>query len=187
MKTRHYLGLLAMLLVGLTMSQQSPFQQRVQQAIQNGGSKFAETMKQDPDQALCSQYRDKLPPEQVGGFLERQRALIKYPADGKLMGDWKQGEALFTNPRKGNCYACHTGDPKEAGAGRMGPGLVNYGQRGTSEAVVKYTYDKIYNAWATMPCSLMYRAGHHGILTPEETAHVTAFLLDRASPVNAQR
>lgn len=187
MKKRYTLGLFVVLLAGLTLSQPSPFQQRLQQAIQSGGSKFAETMKQDPDQALCSQYRDKLPPELVGAFLERQRALIKYPADGKLMGDWKQGEALFTNPRKGNCYACHTGDPKEAGAGRMGPGLVNYGQRGTSEAVVKYTYDKIYNAWATMPCSLMYRAGHHGILTPEETAHVTAFLLDRASPVNAKR
>lgn len=85
---------------------------------------------------MARQYRDKLPPEQVGAFIERQRALIKYPADGKLMGDWKKGEELFTNPRKGNCYACHTGDPREAGAGRMGPGLVGYGQRGTSEAVV---------------------------------------------------
>ncbi|WP_299431032.1 sulfur oxidation c-type cytochrome SoxX [uncultured Meiothermus sp.] len=187
MKKRYFGWLLAVLLAGLTLSQQGPFQQRVNQAIQSGGSRFAEAMKQDPDQALCSIHRDRLPPELAGAFLERQRALIKYPANGKLMGDWKQGEALFTDPRKGNCYACHTGDPKEAGAGLLGPGLVGYGQRGISEPVVKYTYDKIYNAWATMPCSLMYRAGVHGILTPEESAHVTAFLLEPASPVNARR
>lgn len=173
------------MLLGVALSQQSPFQQRVNQAIQSGGPEFQRSMQQDPDQALCSQYRDRLPAELVPAFLERQRKLIKYPADGKLMGDWKKGEELFTNPRKGNCYACHTGDPREAGAGNMGPGLVGYGARGTSEAVVKYTYDKIYNAWASMPCSLMYRAGYHGILSPEDTAHIVAFLLDPASPVNA--
>jgi sulfur-oxidizing protein SoxX len=182
-----YGWLLAVLWLGFTLSQGSPFDQRLNEAIQNGGSKFAEDLKQDPDQRLCSLNRDKLPAEQVGPFIERQRATIKYPQGGKLMGDWKQGERLFIEVRKGNCYACHTGDPKEAGAGRMGPGLVAYGQRGTSEGVVKYTYEKIFNAWAYQPCSLMYRGGYHGIVTPEETAHIVAFLLDPASPVNAKR
>ena len=185
MKAKRYWWLV--LLAGFTLSQGSPFDQHVKDAIQNGGSSFANDMNQDPDQRLCSLSRDKLPPEQVGPFIERQKATLKYPADGKLLGDWRQGEALFTNPRKGNCYACHTGDPKESGAGRMGPGLVAFGQRGTSQTVVKYTYEKIFNAWAFQPCSLMYRGGYHGIVTPEETAHIVAFLLDLASPVNAKR
>lgn len=187
MSVKSHLWLLGVVLAGFTLSQENPFQQRLNQAIQSGGSPYAEDLRQDADQALCSQYRDKLPPDLVGPFTQRQKALIRYPQSGKLLGDWKQGEAVFTQPRKGNCYACHTGDPKEKGAGRMGPGLVGYGQRGTGEVVVKYTYQKIYNAWAFQPCSLMYRAGYHGILSPEEAADVVAFLLDPASPVNAKR
>ncbi|RIH89408.1 sulfur oxidation c-type cytochrome SoxX [Calidithermus roseus] len=185
MEIRRHLWWIAVLWAGFTLSQEGPFLQRLNEAIQDGGSAYARDLQQDADQALCSRYRDRLPPEAVEPFLQRQRSLIRYPAGGRLLGDWKQGEALFTNPRKGNCYACHTGDPKEKGAGRMGPGLVAYGQRGTSEAVVRFTYEKVYNAWAFQPCSLMYRAGVHGILSPEETAHIVAFLLDPASPVNA--
>ncbi len=86
------------------------------------------------------------------------------------MGDWKNGEKVFTDPKRGNCYACHAGVPGEVAHGTMGPSLTGYGQRGQSEAVVRYTYEKIYNAWAFVPCSLMYRGGVHGLFTPEETA-----------------
>ncbi|GAA6758083.1 sulfur oxidation c-type cytochrome SoxX [Thermus oshimai] len=176
---------IGLLLLGLGFSQLSPFKARLQAAIQSGGPEFAQVMLgQDKAQALCTQYRDKLPPELILAFLEEQKALIKYPQNGKLMGDWKNGEKVFTDPRRGNCYACHQGVADEVAHGTMGPSLLNYGARGQSEAVVRYTYEKIYNAWAFVPCSLMYRGGVHGLFTPEETADLVAFLLDPESPIN---
>jgi sulfur-oxidizing protein SoxX len=69
--------------------------------------------------------------------------------------------------------------------GNLGPSLTGYGQqRGNSEPVVKYTYEKIYNAWMYFPCSNMPRLGHNGFLTPEQIAHVVAYLVDPQSPVN---
>lgn len=173
------------LVLGLGLSQVGPFKARLEAAIRGGGPGFAQVMlSQDKGQALCTQYRNKLPPDLLPQFLEEQKALIKYPASGKLMGDWKNGEKVFTDPKRGNCYACHAGDPKEVAHGTMGPSLTGYGERGTSEAVVRYTYEKIYNAWAFVPCSLMYRGGVHGLFTPEETADLVAFLLDPNSPIN---
>ena len=70
-------------------------------------------------------------------------------------------------------------------SGNLGPELVGYGaKRGNSEAVVKYTYEKIYNAWLYYPCSNMPRLGANGYLTPEQIAHVVAYLVDPQSPVN---
>ncbi|MFN4231475.1 sulfur oxidation c-type cytochrome SoxX [Thermus sp.] len=173
------------LLLGLGLTQMSPFRARLEAAFHSGGHEFAKVMlSQDKGQALCSQYRDKLPPDLIPGFLAEQKALIQYPASGKLMGDWRNGEKVFTDPKRGNCYACHAGVPDEVAYGTMGPSLTNYGQRGTSEAVVRYTYEKIYNAWAFVPCSLMYRGGVHRLFTPEETADLVAFLLDPESPIN---
>lgn len=177
------LGILALL--GLGLSQGGSFRARLEAAIRSGGEGFARTMlAQDKGQALCSQYRDLLPAELILGFLAEQKALIRYPKDGKLMGDWKNGEKVFTDPKWGNCYACHAGDPREVAHGTMGPSLTGYGERGQSEAVVRYTYEKIYNAWAFVPCSSMYRGGVHGLFTPEEAADLTAFLLDPESPIN---
>jgi len=180
-------GLLSMvfLALGWGFSQVNPFRERLEAALNSGGQAFAGVMlSQDDGQRLCSQYRDRIPAELAPAFLAQQKALIRYPASGELMGDWKKGEAVFTDPRRGNCYACHAGDPKEVAYGTMGPSLTGYGQRGGSEAVLRYTYEKIYNAWAFMPCSLMYRGGVHGLFTPEETADLVAFLLDPQSPVN---
>ena len=60
-----------------------------------------------------------------------------------------------------------------------------YGKlRGNSEAIVKYTYDKIYNAQAFSACSNMPRFGHNGILKPEQIADLVGLLLDPQSPVN---
>ncbi|BFH75474.1 sulfur oxidation c-type cytochrome SoxX [Thermus thermophilus] len=172
------------LVLGLGLSQ-GPFRARLEAAIQGGGPEFAKVMlSQDRGQALCSQYRDRLPPDLLPQFLAEQKALIRYPQSGKLIGDWKNGEKVFTDPKRGNCYACHAGAPEEVAYGTMGPSLTGYGQRGQSEAVVRYTYEKIYNAWAFMPCSLMYRGGVHGLFTPEETADLVAFLLSPESPIN---
>ncbi|GAB5603459.1 sulfur oxidation c-type cytochrome SoxX [Thermus sp. FJN-A] len=174
-----------LVLLGLGLSQVSPFRARLEAALHAGGHEFAQVMlAQDRGQALCSQYRDKIPADLLPKFLEEQKALIRYPQSGKLMGDWKNGEKVFTDPKRGNCYACHAGVPDEVAHGTMGPPLTGYGQRGTSEPVVRYTYEKIYNAWAFVPCSLMYRGGVHGLFTPEETADLVAFLLDPNSPIN---
>ena len=163
-------------------------------------------LKQDETQKACSQHRDNPPAPVAAAITDRETATLKYPADNKLMGDWKNGEKLVkagfamrigsiepdpTAKQKGgnggNCYACHALDPKEVAAGNIGPSLTGYGAlRGSSDDIVKYTYDKLYNAQATVACSSMPRLGHNGVLTPEQIADVTAYLVSPESPLNKQ-
>ena len=153
---------------------------------------------QDEVQKLCTEYAGKtLPPEVADRIRKSQLETVRKPASGKLMGDWKAGEKVAQDgrglqfsdkedgPRGGNCYACHQIAPQEISFGNIGPSLRNYGkQRGTSEAVVEYTYNKVYNAQAYAACSNMPRFGHRQILTPEQIADVVALLLDPQSPAN---
>ena len=162
---------------------------------------------QDEAQRMCSSVRGnanggsvKLTEAQAATIVNGARAAIQYPASGKLTGDWKSGEALVTDGRGQRivngqieklahngalCTNCHAMDPREVNAGNVGPALIGYGaQRGKSEAVARYTYERIYNAWAFMPCSNMPRLGANGFLTPEQIAHVVAYLIDPLSPVN---
>ena len=135
---------------------------------------------------------------------EANMKAIKWPSDGKFIGDWKQGEAIaqsgrgltWTDPATavngGNCYNCHRMDPKEISFGTIGPTLYNYGKlRGVtdpnsaaSKAIVEYTWGKIWNAKAYNACSNMPRAGHAGILNEQQVRHLVALLLDPNSPVN---
>jgi len=123
--------------------------------------------------------------------------LIKFPADGNYFGDWKAGEKLAQSgkggtwrdkPGKangGNCYNCHKISNTEISYGTLGPSLYQYGKlRGNSEAVVKYTWGKIYNAKAYNACTNMPRFGHAGILTEAQMKDLMALLLDPNSPVN---
>ena len=160
-------------------------------------------MNQDDGQKMCTAVRNEvanIPRAQLDAFITSAQKEIKYPASGKLTGDWKQGERIAQSgfgmrfggqtddpkrPNGGNCYACHQVAPEELAFGTIGPSLLGYGkQRGASEAMQKFVYDKIYNAWIVFPCSNMPRFGHHGFLTPEQIAHAVALLLDPASPVN---
>lgn len=160
-------------------------------------------MNQDDGQKMCTAVRNevaKIPRAQLDAFIARAQKEIEYPASGKLTGDWKQGERIAQSgfgmrfgeqtddpkrPNGGNCYACHQVAPQELAFGTVGPSLLGYGkQRGASEAMQKFVYDKIYNAWIVFPCSNMPRFGHHGFLTPEQITHVVALLLDPGSPVN---
>jgi len=129
---------------------------------------------------------------------------IKWPSDGKFLGDWKQGEAIaqsgrgltWTDDAKtvngGNCYNCHQIDKKEISFGTIGPSLYNYGKiRGVTDPgsaaakpIVEYTWGKIWNAKAYNACSNMPRAGHMGILNETQVRHIVALLLDPNSPVN---
>lgn len=130
---------------------------------------------------------------------------IKWPADGKLVGDWQQGEKLaqsgrgltYTDtadtPNGGNCYNCHQIDKKEISYGTIGPSLYNYGKlRGISDdpnsaaskAIIEYTWGKIWNAKAYNACSNMPRAGHSGIMTQAQVSDLVALLVDPKSAVN---
>lgn len=153
---------------------------------------------QDDVQRLCTEYTGKtLPPDVNDKILQSQMATIKKPASGKLIGDWKAGEALaqegrglqFSDktdgPQGGNCYACHQLTREEISYGNLGPSLLNYRKvHGNSDAIVQYTYGKIFNSQAYSACSSMPRFGHNHILTPEQIADVVALLLDPQSPVN---
>jgi sulfur-oxidizing protein SoxX len=158
-------------------------------------------LEQDQVQALCSRFRNAPPPEVSARLAAEALESIRFPEDGKLMGDWKEGEKLASvgtgghigtiqpdppdRKRGGNCYACHALAAKEVAAGNLGPSLTKYGKlRGSSPETVKYVYEKIYNAQAYFPCSLMPRFGHNGWLSPKEIADAVAFLLDPESPVN---
>ena len=116
-------------------------------------------------------------------------------------GDWKKGEAVarsgygFRVGHKtddhsgrqpgGNCYACHQLDPNEIAYGTLGPSLTGYGKtRGTGEAMLKYTYDVIYNPHAYFPCTKMPRFGALGTLTQQQIADVMAYVMHPESPVN---
>jgi sulfur-oxidizing protein SoxX len=158
---------------------------------------------QDKSQQICSKIGDaRLTPEEAAEVVKLARASIQYPASGKLVGDWKVGDKLAHDgagdriqfgrleKRKENgglCQNCHALAPGEINVGNVGPSLTGYGaQRGNSEAIVKYTYEKIYNAWAHFPCSNMPRLGATGHLTPEQITHMVAYLIDPQSPVNSK-
>lgn len=158
-------------------------------------------LEQDRSQQICSRIGDaKLDQQEAAEIIQLARTSIRYPASGKLLGDWKTGDSLAhdgsgdrirngkTEARKENgalCQNCHALAPGEINVGNVGPPLTGYGkQRGNSEAIVKYTYDKIYNAWVYFPCSNMPRLGATGHLTPEQIAHMVAYLLDPQSPIN---
>jgi len=69
--------------------------------------------------------------------------------------------------------------------GNIGPSLTGYGKlRGNSEAMLKYTYDLIYNPHAYFACTKMPRLGANGVLSEEQISHILAYLFDPESPVN---
>jgi sulfur-oxidizing protein SoxX len=158
----------------------------------------ARVERQDEVQALCTRYRND-PPKGVAAKIEAAgAAAIRYPASGKLLGDWRQGEKIaqdgygmrFTDPdtkrpNGGGCYNCHGIAPAEISYGTVGPTLYRFGaQRGSGEAMQRYVYGRIYDSQGFTACSQMPRFGNNGVLTEEQITHLVALLLDPASPVN---
>ncbi len=193
-------------LAGLGSHAAEPIAAQAEQVFRSGfradNPKYWMTrLDQDEAMRLCSQHKDNPPPKVRAQIEKAQRATIRYPVDGKLIGDWKEGEKLaavgtgghigFIQPdppgrlRGGNCYACHQLAPKEVAFGTIGPSLRHFGKlRGGGDDIVKYVYDKVYNSNAFTACSNMPRFGLHNWLTPEQITHLVAFLVDPASPVN---
>uniref|UniRef100_UPI003F844253 sulfur oxidation c-type cytochrome SoxX n=1 Tax=Cupriavidus ulmosensis TaxID=3065913 RepID=UPI003F844253 len=153
----------------------------------------------DAMQKACSDYpdRSKVPAAVAKKIEAAEFKQIKYPSDKQWLGDWKEGEKTAQNGRGmqfsdavggtngANCYACHQMTKAEISFGNIGPSLYQYGKlRGDSEAVLKYTWGKIWDSSAFAACSNMPRFGHKGILTEQQIRDVMALLLDPASPVN---
>lgn len=131
-------------------------------------------------------------------------ASIPYPTDAKYIGNWQEGEKIAQDgtglqfsdaigkPSGANCYACHQIAPKEISFGNLGPSLYKYGvNRGVkdpnaaeSEAIVKYTWARLWNTHSVNLCSSMPRFGDAKILTNTQLKDVMALLLDPQSPVN---
>jgi sulfur-oxidizing protein SoxX len=146
----------------------------------------------------CSEHRNAPPAALASAIQVREKATIQYPVDGKLLGDWKKGNALaqsgyglrFTdyppkNVNGGNCFACHQLTKQEISFGTVGPSLLAYGKiRKFSEADIKAAYEKIYNGHAALPCSLMPRFGTNNVLTIDQIKDLTALLMSPDSPVN---
>lgn len=155
-------------------------------------------LEQDLTQRLCTAVRDgEIPADIAKKVSEENLATVKLPADGQFLGDWKAGEVVAitgtglqssddpAKPNGGNCYACHELAASELAYGTLGPSLREYGKlRGQDPAVLRYTWDMIYNSNSHAPCSNMPRFGHRGILTEAQMKDVMAFLFDPASPVN---
>jgi sulfur-oxidizing protein SoxX len=162
------------------------------------GQAKLDRLDQDDMQKLCSQYEGKPLPKDVADKLEKaQQALIKYPADGNYLGDFRSGERIAqsgqgkqfnddpSRPAGANCYACHQLSKAELSFGTIGPPLYNFGKiRGYTPEMQKYAYSKVYNSQAFSACSSMPRFGHAGILTEQQIKDVVALLMDPKSPIN---
>ncbi len=167
----------------------------MQASFKEHGQAKLDRLDQDETQRACSTANPSR--ESVARVEKVNSAALRYPVDGKLTGDWREGEKIAQSgvgkqfsddpklPSGANCYACHQLSKQEISFGTIGPSLYNYGKtRGASEAVQRYTYGKIYNPQAFTACSNMPRFGHNGILTEQQVKHLVGLLLDPASPVN---
>jgi len=180
-------------------------QRIIQSSFREQGIARLDRLTQDALQKACS--AETPPLEAVAKQLEAaQLATVQWPSDGVYLGDWREGEKLAQNgrggtwsdppgvPAGGNCYNCHQISKAEISFGTLGPSLYRYGRlRGVvnpadpgSEAIVRYTWGKLWNAKAYNACSGMPRFGHAGVLSAAQIRDLMALLLDPASPVNAQ-
>ena len=196
-----FVGVAAIVAGCASMSDQEASQKALEimkTSFNERGQAKLDRLDQDSAQKLCSKPPLQELPKEASARIEQENlASIRYPSDGKLIGDWKSGERIAQSgigkqfsddpkvPSGANCYACHQLSKAEISYGTIGPTLYNYGKlRGTSEAIQRYTYGKVYNAQAFTACSNMPRFGHNAILTEQQMKDVTALLLDPDSPVN---
>jgi sulfur-oxidizing protein SoxX len=172
------------------------FKAMMDSSFQSNGIAGKHRMYQLDFQKACSGEKDPSRKE-MQAIEAAQLKTIRYPADGKYLGDWKEGEKIAISGRGltwtdktrfdngGGCYNCHQLSHKEIAYGTIGPSLQDYGKvRGSTDEIIKYTWGKIYNAKAYNACSNMPRNGDAEILTEQQMKHLMAFLFDPASPVN---
>ena len=180
---------------------ESSFQKILKNDFVSKGQAKVDRLKQvGAAQYECSKYDylGKPMPEDVSKRIESQSlAAVVPPADGKYLGDWKAGLEVASDgkgmqwndkpgsPNGGNCEACHKLVPNDPSQGDIGPPLVGYGRlRGASDAMLKYTWARIYDSASFNACSYMPPFGAHHILTEQQMKDVMALLFDPNSPVN---
>lgn len=154
-------------------------------------------IKPDDTLATCNLYRNDVPSAEADKIVARELAKVVFPADGKLLGDWKEGRKIANNGRGGqfsdddktvsggNCYACHQMEKAEVSYGTLGPSLTSYGKdRKFDPTEAKNAFAKIYNSQAVVACSNMPRFGANKVLSEKQIKDIVAFLFDPESPIN---
>lgn len=176
------------------------FAEMLRTGFRNAGTVTVDRLVQDETQAFCS---DPAIANSAAGAKRAEQleaanlASVKWPADGKFLGDWRAGERVAQSGRGltwtdganqangGNCYNCHQISPAEISHGTLGPSLHNYGKlKGSDEQALRDAWAKIYNSKASNACSNMPRAGHMGILKEKDIQDLMALLFAPDSPVN---
>ncbi len=180
-------------------------QAMMQASFRSQGIATVDRLNQDELQKACS-TAEPLPHDVAQRLQAKEQATIRWPDDGRYIGDWRAGEKLAQSGRGmtwsdhsvspsangAQCYNCHQIDRAEISYGTIGPSLWNYGKlRGVkslddpaSAEVIRYTWGKLWDAKAYVACSAMPRFGHAGLLDQHQLRDVMALLLDPASPVN---
>jgi sulfur-oxidizing protein SoxX len=169
----------------------------IKTSFRDRGIATTDRLNQSELQKICTETGNNPPKAERERLEKAALAAVKYPTDGKWLGDYTQGERIAQTgvgmqwtdapgtPAGGNCYACHELSKAEISYGNIGPSLNNYGKlRGYSDEIKKYTWAKIWNTHAFNACSSMPRFGDAGILTEAQIKDVMALLLDPNSPVN---
>jgi L-cysteine S-thiosulfotransferase len=179
--------------------------QAMQSSFREQGEAKLDRLKLDASNQACSDAAGApLAPKLAQAIEAANLKTVKPPSDGKYIGNWSEGEKIAQNGRGmtwsdkpgeangGSCYNCHQISQAELSFGSIGPSLHHYGKlRGvsdpaaaSSQAVVQYTWGRLWNAKAYSACSGMPRFGHAGILSEQQIRDVMALLLDPQSPVN---
>ena len=198
------------LLAGCTMAPTSAqvdeaTRQVLKSSFREQGIAKLDRLQLDASNQACSDSEGNTLDDKLGKAIEAENLkTVKFPADGKLLGNWAEGEKIAQNGRGltwtdsaaaangGSCYNCHQISKAEVSYGSIGPSLYNYAKlRGVSDPaavaskpIVDYTWGKLWNSKAYNACSGMPRFGHANILTVEQIKDVMALLLDPKSPVN---
>ena len=176
------------------------FAEMLRTGFRNAGPVSVDRLVQDETQAFCS---DPVASGSAAGAKRAEQleaanlATVKWPADGKFLGDWRAGERIAQSGRGltwtdapsqangGNCYNCHQISMAEISHGTLGPSLHGYARlKGTDERALRDAWAKIWNSKSGNACSNMPRAGHMGILKEKDIQDLMALLFSPDSPVN---
>jgi sulfur-oxidizing protein SoxX len=205
-------GILAVVVAGCAAVAPQPdydamLRQMMATSFSDKGIAKVDRLNQDDTNSACSKAEGApLAHEQAKAIEAENLKIVRLPADGQYIGDWKAGEKLAQSGKGmtwkdksiaagangGSCYNCHQISAAEISYGTIGPSLYRYASRhgvsdprsASAQQAVAYTWTKLYNAKAYSACSAMPRFGHAGLLDETQLKDLMALLLDPASPVN---
>lgn len=177
----------------------------IRQSFVAKGIAGLDRLEQDEVQRLCS---GPTPPSeaQAERLQHQAMATVKWPSDGRFLGDWREGEKLAQSGRGmtwtdasaapaangGSCYNCHQLGKAELSYGTIGPSLYGYGRQRSfggaddprRQEALRFAWAKLWNSKASQACSAMPRFGHTKLLDEGQIRHLMALLFDPQSPVN---